>query len=596
MKKIFLILIMYLPVLSVWAKHYKGAELHTNLAYLYGRFEVRMKSAQMSGMLSSFFTYHDTPNIPAEWNEIDIETLGRYDNQTQFNVISPNQVQHPKIRFLEFNPHASFHVFAFEWTPDYIAWFVDGLEVHRQTGPHIQEMNHPQKIMMNIWPPAYPGWVGNFNPADLPAYAYYDWVRYYSYTPGFGDNFTLLWQDEFDNWNTSRWSKATHTWNGNNCDFVPENAVFYNGYLVLCLTNATNLGYNGGAVIDQDIDPPYLGWARAYPDQVKILFSEPLDPLSAGTAANYLIPGATVSGAHLLADQRSVALDVPGINLSIPHTLIATNISDLAQPPNTLGLGYTAVRPPVLLPVRLNAGGGTQSGFLGDQVWYDSLEYGHIGGENYQVSPGVSISGTSEPQLYRDQLQGLTFYRVRLTDGTYRVKLRFAETQYSAAGQRIFHIYAEGEQQFANVDIFAAVGANTAYDLEIPSLTVNDGVLEFYFKKIVGKPLLCALEVDADPTVIREERSVPQFFQLAVYPNPFNPKTTVEYTLSQSGIVQIGLYDIRGSYLVQVVSGFQAAGQHQQLLNLEGFGSGLYLLVFKFNESLHEVRKLILLK
>ena len=62
------------PFLS--AKNFKGAEYRTKLAYTYGRFEVRMKSADREGMLSSFFTYFDgTPADPwssSKWNEISL--------------------------------------------------------------------------------------------------------------------------------------------------------------------------------------------------------------------------------------------------------------------------------------------------------------------------------------------------------------------------------------------------------------------------------------------------------------------------------------------------------------------------------------------
>jgi len=187
-----LLLINLLP-----AKTYKGAELRTVSTYLYGKFEVRMKSAPGSGLLSSFFTYYDGTGLPDNWNEIDIEIMGRYTDQEQFNVISPGQVNHVYSHISPFNPHQAFHVYSFEWTPDYIAWSVDGYEVYRQSGDHVDGITRAQKIMMNIWPPDNVGWAGTFDPDVLPVYAYYDWVKYYSYTPGSGANFTLQWTDDF---------------------------------------------------------------------------------------------------------------------------------------------------------------------------------------------------------------------------------------------------------------------------------------------------------------------------------------------------------------------------------------------------------------
>ena len=37
--------------------------------------------------------------------------------------------------------------------------------------------------MMNIWQPIWEDWVGPFDSDILPVYAFYDWVKYYAYTP-----------------------------------------------------------------------------------------------------------------------------------------------------------------------------------------------------------------------------------------------------------------------------------------------------------------------------------------------------------------------------------------------------------------------------
>ena len=238
-------------ILPLWGRPYKGGELRTYESYTFGRFEVRMRSAEASGMLSSFFTYHDDdPNWQENWNEIDIEIMGRYDDQVQFNVITPWQINHVHEEMVDYNPHEEFHVYAIEWTPIWVAWFIDDVEVYRDMGDHVWQVNLPQKIMMNIWPPTAEDWAGPFNADDLPIYAFYDWVKYYSYTPGSGEYgtanlFSFEWEDNFDFWDQSRWGKATHTFDGNNCDFIHANVEFLGGYMILCLTDNVNLGFNG---------------------------------------------------------------------------------------------------------------------------------------------------------------------------------------------------------------------------------------------------------------------------------------------------------------------------------------------------------------
>ena len=177
---------LFLIQAAVFGQLYRGAELRTVDPVLYGKFEARYKPAQGDGLVSSFFTYNDdNPNTP--WSEIDIEILGVYDHVVDFNTITWGQQSHIRQHYVPFNPHEDFHIYGFEWTPDYVAWFIDGVEVYRQTGEHIDSLHYLQKIMMNIWNPVYEDWVGEWNSNILPRFSYYDYVSYAAYTPGEGD-------------------------------------------------------------------------------------------------------------------------------------------------------------------------------------------------------------------------------------------------------------------------------------------------------------------------------------------------------------------------------------------------------------------------
>lgn len=238
----------------IFSKPYKGGELRTEDSFRYGRFEVRMKSAFGDGVVSSFFTYRDfweeglTSN--SNWNEIDFEWLGNYDDKVQTNLIIQNTWDLPELVDLNVNPHEDFHTYAIEWTPVNVNFFIDDQLIRTVTNFYTDSLYHYQKLMMNIWQPTYEDWVGEFDPSILPVYAFYDWVKYYAYVPNSGNagtnnDFILFWTDDFDYYDASRWDKANHTWDGNNCDLIYSNVVFEYGYLILCLTNSTETGYNG---------------------------------------------------------------------------------------------------------------------------------------------------------------------------------------------------------------------------------------------------------------------------------------------------------------------------------------------------------------
>ncbi len=223
--------------------------IQTDNSYLYGRFEVRMKSSDGDGIVSSFFTYNtnwesDLGNL--NWNEIDVEMTGNRDNSVQFTTHhpgDPNSWSYGEIIEVGFNPHIEFHNYAFEWTPYSIKWFVDGEQVYQQLESIVDDLNFSQKIMMNIWPAIWEDWVGEWDENDTPKHSYYDYVSFYNFTPGNGNygtdnNFTLEWTDDFSEFNASIWEdNSSGSFGGNFCSFTPLNTNIYNGHLILSLTD-----------------------------------------------------------------------------------------------------------------------------------------------------------------------------------------------------------------------------------------------------------------------------------------------------------------------------------------------------------------------
>ena len=596
-----LLLLTSLIQIPLFAKDYKGAEYRTKEAFTYGRFEVRMKSSYREGMLSSFFTYYDGGGSASTWNEIDIEILGRYPGDIQFNTITPPQTNHVGHFPLTSSPHADFHTYAFEWTPGYVSWFVDGIEVLKQTGAHIQTLTSAQKIMMNIWNPQYTNWAGVWNPKAVPAFAFYDWVSYYSYTPGSGNygtgnNFTHSWTDEFDSWDTSRWDKATHTWYGNGCDFIHENAVFQDGKLILCLTDAVNTGYT-------DLKSPSLLTARVVGGKVIAYFSEELDSSSSQTPSNYNINGASITNAELLADQKSVSLTVEGWDFSTSKNLLAMNIKDRWLVPNTTSANaVTIIRPQQLtFPVRVNCAGPALLDYLADQEWNHSAEYGYLDGSSTIHSSTIQINGTEEDEIFRSEKYGMVTYKVRIPNGIYNVKLMFAENYFNSSGSRIFDVYIENERAIENLDVYAEVGKNTACIYETENMEVNDDVLDIYFAAKVDNPFINGIVITAVSTGINNDNEIgrPDFKVEQNYPNPFNGKTIINYSLSKADFLSLELYNVLGEKVYSEDLGYLQKGSYKYVIDSASLGnnvlsSSVYFYVFR-NSSIYETRKMILL-
>lgn len=599
---IFFLLIFSYAQIDMLSKDFKGAEYRTKLSYTYGRFEVRLKSAYREGMLSSFFTYYDGGGGIGNWNEIDIEIMGRYYDNAQFNTITPNQTNHVAHKPMQTSPHQDYHTYAFEWTPEYVAWFIDGVEVVKQTGAHIQTLTLPQKIMMNVWNPAYESWAGVFIPDALPAFAYYDWVSYYAYTPGTGtygtgSNFSHDWTDNFDSWDTTRWDKATHTFNGNNCDFIHENAVFEDGKLILCLTNNTNLGY-------VDLQPPTLVWARASMYKVLVMFSEELDQAAAENISNYVITGVTINSATLQQDLKSVELSVSGLVIPSTKTLVVLSMKDDSAIPNTMSAKATTIIMPQALsfPVKINCGGLTALDYLADTGWTKNTEFGFLDGNSSIYPTTLQISGTDEDVIFQSDKYGMVTYKVRLPNGGYNVKLLFSEKYFNSAGSRVFDVYFEQNRVIENLDIYQMVGRNAALVREINNVVISDGVLDIQFGEKIDNALICGIVITPVSTGLLEDENstdVESFKVEQNYPNPFNGKTVINYYLATADNLSFELYNILGEQIFFKDLGYTQSGSYQFQLDtaaLSGYPltSGIYFYVFTGSNK-RETRKFVLL-
>ncbi|MBL7047878.1 MAG: T9SS type A sorting domain-containing protein, partial [Candidatus Marinimicrobia bacterium] len=65
---------------------------------------------------------------------------------------------------------------------------------------------------------------------------------------------------------------------------------------------------------------------------------------------------------------------------------------------------------------------------------------------------------------------------------------------------------------------------------------------------------------------------------LNVYPNPFNSKISIEYTLPSREKVDISVYDIKGQFISEIFEGVQNAGSHKLIWDCTYHSSGIYFL------------------
>jgi hypothetical protein len=108
-------------------------------------------------------------------------------------------------------------------------------------------------------------------------------------------------------------------------------------------------------------------------------------------------------------------------------------------------------------------------------------------------------------------------------------------------------------------------------------------------------------QIDNDGTfeyskIVEADLGTPKTFELSRnYPNPFNPSTTIRYSLPKAGNVKLTVYNILGQEVVTLVNEFKEAGVHTVNFNASELNSGLY--IYKLHAgSFNQTRKMMLIK
>jgi hypothetical protein len=126
--------------------------------------------------------------------------------------------------------------------------------------------------------------------------------------------------------------------------------------------------------------------------------------------------------------------------------------------------------------------------------------------------------------------------------------------------------------------------ANHKLKLEAKSprnTTINDSASVWYTPLSTG--------VHADPVLIKS------FYLSSNYPNPFNPSTTIKFSIPHEAHVSLAIYNTIGKKVAQLISKEMSAGVYSTEWNASGFANGVYF--YRLQAGLFsDTKKLVLLK
>jgi hypothetical protein len=78
-------------------------------------------------------------------------------------------------------------------------------------------------------------------------------------------------------------------------------------------------------------------------------------------------------------------------------------------------------------------------------------------------------------------------------------------------------------------------------------------------------------------------------------PNPFNPTTTISFSLPEAGKVKLAVFDLQGRPVATLIDGFREAGEYQTTFDANTLTSGVYLARLT-SGAFSQTQKLVLMK
>jgi len=97
-------------------------------------------------------------------------------------------------------------------------------------------------------------------------------------------------------------------------------------------------------------------------------------------------------------------------------------------------------------------------------------------------------------------------------------------------------------------------------------------------------------------TDLEEREAAPETFRLiGAFPNPFNPSTTINYSIGKERWVKLSIFDLQGKEIAELVNRKESPGIHQVMFDASQYSSGVYILLLKTAGKV-DTKKIILLK
>ena len=234
------------------------------------------------------------------------------------------------------------------------------------------------------------------------------------------------------------------------------------------------------------------------------------------------------------------------------------------------------------------------------------------GGESWEIAVTPGYPDMNSVHFYDENLGGIAAYHINysaliLTEDNFvtishnyvapfhfgvwtifDIKYASPEDIWVVGGMynRFYVFYSnDGGDTFENV-LFIS---DENYPINYHDFQLVDNTLFLFLTDRILKYRLDSNSLDDNSSFAKE------FSIRSVYPNPFNPTTTIAYDIPHESHVTLTVYDLMGRELETLVNTIQPIGNHQITWDASNYSSGIYLVQLISGEY-RSVQKLMLIK
>lgn len=158
----------------------------------------------------------------------------------------------------------------------------------------------------------------------------------------------------------------------------------------------------------------------------------------------------------------------------------------------------------------------------------------------------------------------------------------------------------EGEvaPKLATIDgIYANIDSISMITLAFSSISApQSGMLRDYVFETTGRYEETSNSEGGDSPMLLRNNNIPYENKLFNnYPNPFNPKTKIKFSIRSNRWVKISIYDLLGRQVAELVNQFKEKGEYDLEFNGSNLASGIYFYRIEAGDFV-ESKKMVLVK